>query len=185
MPEDTTMIRFDLNGRPVEVEVPGNTLLIDLLRDGFGLTGAKVGCGVGECGACTVLLNGEPVNSCLVFVASADGGQVTTIEGLAEGQLHPLQEAFIQAGAVQCGYCTPGMILSAKALLDKNPSPSREEVALSVSGNLCRCTGYAKIIEAVSLASQMLKPNELTVEVTGTDNGQGRLRDRMGWTSSD
>ena len=172
MHEDLTLIAFELNGRRVEAEVAGNTLLIDLLRDGFGLTGAKLGCGVGECGACTVLLNGETVNSCLVFAAAVDGQRVTTIEGLGEQQLHPLQQAFIEAGAVQCGYCTPGMILSAKALLDKNPVPTQEQIGLAISGNLCRCTGYAKIVKAVGIAGHLLQEK--------TNGGQFGLNEAAG-----
>ena len=130
--------------------VPAKKLLIDLLREDLGLTGTKVGCGEGECGACTVLLNGKAVCSCLLLAVEADGARITTIEGLAEGvRLHPLQDAFIQEGAAQCGYCTPGMILAAKALLDENPHPSRAEIKMALAGNFCRCTGYAAIIRAV------------------------------------
>jgi carbon-monoxide dehydrogenase small subunit len=127
---------------------------VELLREHLGLTGTKVGCGHGECGACTVLLDGEPVNSCLVFAAQCEGRDVLTIEGLSkDGTLDRIQDAFVEAGAVQCGYCTPGMIMSAYALLASNPTPSRAEIEEAVSGNLCRCTGYVKIVDAVELAA--------------------------------
>lgn len=151
-------LHFKLNGRPVAARVTADVLLVDLLRDQMELTGTKIGCREGECGACTVLLNGEAVNSCLVLAVCVDGSEVTTIEGLAAGKdLHPLQKAFAEEGAVQCGYCTPGMILSAKALLDRNKEPSEDEIAVAVSGNLCRCTGYAKIIKAVQKAAAELR----------------------------
>ncbi len=148
-------IRFKLNGREVEAEVEPNTLLLNLLRERFHLTGAKYGCGIGECGACTVLLDGEPILSCLTLAVEVDGREVTTIEGLAEdGELHPLQRAFLEEGAVQCGFCTPGMILTAKALLDENPNPSEEEIREYLKGNLCRCTGYINIVKAVKRAAE-------------------------------
>ena len=148
-------IRFKLNGREVEAEVEPNTLLLNLLRERFHLTGAKYGCGIGECGACTVLLDGEPILSCLTLAVEVDGREVTTIEGLAEdGKLHPLQRAFLEEGAVQCGFCTPGMILTAKALLDENPNPSEEEIREYLKGNLCRCTGYVNIVKAVKRAAE-------------------------------
>jgi carbon-monoxide dehydrogenase small subunit len=129
--------------------------LLELIRDHLHLTGTKEGCGTGDCGACTVLLNNKPVNSCLVLAIEADGKEILTIEGLAEnGKLHPLQEAFIEHGAVQCGFCTSGMILTAKAFLDENPSPSEEDVKRAISGNLCRCTGYVKITKAILAASK-------------------------------
>jgi len=141
---------MDVNGKRIVLEVEASAMLVDVLRDQLGLTGTKVGCREGECGACTVLVDGMAVNSCLVPALKVRGRRVETIEGLAsEGQLHPLQEAFVERGAVQCGYCTPGMIMAAKALLDKNPHPNREETKSGLSGNLCRCTGYSKIIEAV------------------------------------
>lgn len=144
-----------LNQQDVAVQVRPDALLVDVLRDELELTGAKEACGEGECGACTVLLDGEPVTSCLVPALKAQGREVVTVEGLSSsGELHPLQRAFIEHGAVQCGYCTPGMLMSAKALLDRNPHPSEEEIKEAVSGNLCRCTGYVKIIEAVVAASQ-------------------------------
>lgn len=127
--------------------------LLDVLREVLGLTGTKEGCGEGECGACTVLVDGKPVDSCLVLIGQVQGRAITTIEGLSNGkELHPLQQAFIDEGAIQCGYCTPGMILAAKALLDSNPNPGEEEIRRSISGNLCRCTGYQKIIKAVQAA---------------------------------
>lgn len=144
-----------LNGEEVTVQVKPSALLVEVLRDQLELTGTKVACGEGECGACTVLLDGEPVNSCLVPALKAQGREVLTVEGLAPlGELHPLQKAFVEHGAVQCGYCTPGMLMSAKALLDHNPSPTEDEIRLAISGNLCRCTGYAKIVEAIRAASQ-------------------------------
>jgi carbon-monoxide dehydrogenase small subunit len=144
-----------LNGEEVTVQVKPSALLVEVLRDQLELTGTKVACGEGECGACTVLLDGKPVNSCLVPALKVQGREVLTVEGLAPlGELHPLQKAFVEHGAVQCGYCTPGMLMSAKALLDHNPSPSEDEIRLAISGNLCRCTGYAKIVEAIQAASQ-------------------------------
>jgi carbon-monoxide dehydrogenase small subunit len=146
----TQTLNMRLNGEEVTVEVKPSAMLVEVLRDQLELTGTKVACGEGECGACTVLLDGQPVNSCLVPALKAQGREVMTVEGLAPlGELHPLQKAFVEHGAVQCGYCTPGMLMSAKALLDHNPSPTEEEVRLAISGNLCRCTGYAKIVEAI------------------------------------
>lgn len=143
-------IECTVNGRPVSVTVEPHWTLSRLLRRELGLTGTKEGCGEGECGTCTVLVDGGAFNSCLFMAVDADGRQITTIEGLAEGEsLHPLQEAFIEKGAIQCGFCTPGMVISAKALLDRNPRPSEGEIKVAMSGNLCRCTGYAKILEAV------------------------------------
>jgi len=139
-----------VNGRTHEVLAHPGERLLDVLRDRLGLTGVKEGCGTGQCGACTVLLDGRAVASCLMLVADAVGHEITTIEGLAPpGRLHPLQQAFLKHGAVQCGFCTPGMILSAKALLDQNPKPTEQEIRHALAGNLCRCTGYRKIIEAV------------------------------------
>ncbi|KYH31941.1 nicotinate dehydrogenase small FeS subunit [Moorella mulderi DSM 14980] len=151
-------IKLKVNGQEYQVEVPADITLLELLREYLSLTGTKEGCGKGECGACTVLMDGQAVNSCLVPAAKAEGSEVLTIEGLAspDGRLHPLQEAFISEGAVQCGFCTPGMIMSAKALLDQNPHPTREEIKVALSGNLCRCTGYAKIITAVEKAAAMI-----------------------------
>ena len=148
-------VTLSVNGEAREADVPSATLLVELLREHLGLTGTKVGCGHGECGACTVLLDGEPVNSCLVFAAQCEGRDVTTIEGLAEdGRLDGIQEAFVEAGAVQCGFCTPGMIIATAALLAENESPTRAEIEEAVSGNLCRCTGYVKIVDAVELAAK-------------------------------
>ncbi len=151
----TQTLTMKLNGEDVTVQVKPSALLVEVLRDQLELTGTKVACGEGECGACTVLLDGKPVNSCLVPALKAQGREVMTVEGLAPlGDLHPLQKAFVEHGAVQCGYCTPGMLMSAKALLDHNPNPTEDEVRLAISGNLCRCTGYAKIAEAIKAASQ-------------------------------
>lgn len=143
-------INIVVNGQSLEHEVPVKKLLIDLIREDLGLTGTKVGCGEGECGACTVLLDGKAVCSCMLLAVEADGSRITTIEGLAQaGKLHPLQDAFIEHGAAQCGYCTPGMILSAKALLDVNPNPGVDEIKQTLAGNFCRCTGYVSILNAV------------------------------------
>ncbi len=148
-------IKFLINDVATTAEVETSKLLVDFLREDLGLTGTKKGCGVGECGACTVILDGKAVNSCMVLAATIDGSSVTTIEGVNKGeQLHRLQQSFIDHGAVQCGFCTPGMILSAKALLDNNPKPTEEEIKVALSGNLCRCTGYHKIVAAVSAVSE-------------------------------
>ena len=148
-------IQLNVNGETYDVYVEPRRRLIDVIRDDIGLTGTKEGCGSGDCGACTVLIDGKPVNSCLVLAIDAKGKNILTIEGLSNGgKLHPVQEAFIKYGAIQCGYCTPGMILSAKALLDENPNPAEEEVREAIAGNLCRCTGYVKIVKAIlSLSS--------------------------------
>ncbi len=148
------VISTTINGRPRTLTVPANTNLLDLLRDHLGLTGTKCGCEIGECGACTVLLDGEPVNSCLVLAPQIAGRQVLTVEGLApDGKLHPLQESFLDHDAAHCGFCTPGMLLSAKALLDGNPRPTETQIRSAISGNLCRCTGYQQIVEAIAKAS--------------------------------
>jgi aerobic carbon-monoxide dehydrogenase small subunit len=148
--EMKTLINLKINGREYEVAVEPNTILADLLRQDLGLTGTKRGCGTGECGSCTVIFNGKPVNACLVLAMQAKGAEILTIEGLKPPQgLHPIQQAFVDKGAVQCGFCTPGMILSANSLLKKNPNPSEPEIREALSGNLCRCTGYQKIVEAV------------------------------------
>jgi len=151
-------VEFLLNGRQTAFTCIPNRTLLDVLRDDLGLTGAKDACGgEGECGACTVLMDGKLVNSCMVFIGQVDGHSITSIEGISNpGELHSLQKAFVEAGAVQCGYCTPGAILSAKALLDKNPNPSEAEIRESLSGNLCRCTGYTKMVDAVRLAAKDL-----------------------------
>jgi carbon-monoxide dehydrogenase small subunit len=152
----TNTVSLEVNGRPCRVEVRPDERLLDLLRDRLGLMGTKEGCGIGECGACTVLLDGEAVNACMVPAASMDGRRVLTIEGLEgpRGELHPIQQAYIDAGAVQCGFCTPGMIMSTFALLSKHPQPSHQEIKQALSGNLCRCTGYIQIFEAVQRAAQ-------------------------------
>lgn len=151
-------ITFTLNGKKQEFDVPVEWTLLRLLREGFHLTGTKCSCAEGECGACTVILDKEAVTSCIVMAVDVDGREVTTIEGLEQdGHLHPLQEAFIAVGAIQCGYCTPGMIMSAKALLDKNPHPTDEEIRVGMSGNLCRCTGYDKILEAIRMVADQIK----------------------------
>ncbi len=149
-------LSFMLNGKPVSLNVSPDTMLVDLLREDLGLTGTKLGCREGECGACTVLLDGEPVNSCLTPAPKVHGREVMTIEGLAEadGTLDELQTAFMVEGAAQCGFCTPGMILNAKALLDKNPDPGEAEIRAALSGVLCRCTGYRKIVRAVQTAAR-------------------------------
>jgi aerobic carbon-monoxide dehydrogenase small subunit len=147
-------IKLTLNGTPIGRDVEDSRLLVEFLREDLKLTGTKESCGVGVCGACTVLLDGKPISSCLALAVHADGCAVTTIEGIAEGdRLHPLQEAFLAHGGFQCGICTPGQILAAKALLDANPHPTRAEIQHWMMGNLCRCTGYYKIIEAISAAA--------------------------------
>jgi carbon-monoxide dehydrogenase small subunit len=158
---DKQKIRFKVNGAWREVETRPDRILLDLLREELGLTGTKKGCGEGECGACTVIMNGRTVLSCLIPALKADGAEILTIEGLAEeGRLHPLQQAFLEEGAVQCGYCTPGMLLSAKVLLDENPEPSVGDVKKAISGNLCRCTGYTKIIRAVRAAAEAMRGDQ-------------------------
>ena len=144
------LIKLTVNDREIEIAVEPNLTLTDLVRYELGLTGTKKGCETGDCGACTVILDGIPVNSCLVLAVQANGRKVTTIEGLeSEEGLHPIQDAFVEHGAIQCGFCSPGMILSAKHLLDNHPTPQESEIRTAISGNLCRCTGYQKIIEAI------------------------------------
>ncbi len=151
-------VGFTVNGERVEAEVDGRTRLLDLLRDRLFLTGAKEGCGEGECGACTVLIDGRAVNSCLVLAPQVDGKDVLTVEGLApRGGMHPIQRAFVEKGAVQCGFCTPGFIMSTYALLQENPNPTDEDIKTALEGNLCRCTGYAKILEAVHYAAALMR----------------------------
>lgn len=150
-------IELKVNGENYSIIVDTREILLDTLRYRLGFTGPKEGCGNGNCGACTVVLNGVTINSCLAFAVEAHEGEVTTVEGVAiGGQLHPVQQAFIDNGALQCGFCTPGFIVSAKAFLERNPNPTEEEIRLALSGNLCRCTGYDKIVRAVQAASQML-----------------------------
>lgn len=147
-------IRLTVNGRLEAVDITPSMTLLDVLREKLELMGTKEGCGTGDCGACTVLMNGKAVNSCLVLGVEAQGSDIVTIEGLGEGQeLDPLQEAFIEHGAVQCGFCTPGMIMAARGLLNENPDPTEDEIKLALSGNLCRCTGYVQIVEAVRAAA--------------------------------
>jgi len=147
-------LTFTLNGRPCATEVPAHWTVLDLLRDGLALAGTKDGCGEGVCGTCTVLADGQPIRACLVLAAHVRGRALVTVEGLeTEGRLDPLQTAFAERGAVQCGFCTPGMLLAARALLAENPTPTGQEVREALSGNLCRCTGYTKIVEAVLAAA--------------------------------
>ena len=151
-------VSINVNGVNYDKDIDPSLRLIDFLREELKLKGTKEGCGEGECGACTVIVEGKTINSCLMLASSVDGKNVITIEGVSDNnKLHPIQEAFMEVGAVQCGYCTPGMILSAKALLDKNPNANEEEIKSSLSGNLCRCTGYKKIIQAVILAEEKIK----------------------------
>ena len=148
-------VEFTLNGKLMSMEAEPHWTLLDVIRDHLGLTGTKKGCETGECGACTVLLDGKNVVSCLILIGEVEGKEVLTIEGMGrDGELDPLQKAFAEVGAVQCGYCTPGMIMSARALLNRNPHPTREEIMEAISGNLCRCTGYEQIIEAIQIASR-------------------------------
>lgn len=152
------VLELRINGENHAVATEPNVTLQEVLREQLGLTGTKKGCDTGECGACTVLMDAKPVSSCLVLAVEASGKEIVTIEGLArEGDLHPLQVAFHELGAIQCGYCSPGMILSAKALLDRSPDPSETEIQEAISGNLCRCTGYVKIIEAIQSAASMMR----------------------------
>ncbi len=158
---DKVRIRIKVNGDWVEAYVKPYQTLLEFLREELGLTGTKEGCGVGECGACTVILNGEPVKSCLVLAVEADGADVRTIEGMtSSGKLHPVQEAFIKTGAVQCGFCTPGMVMASYALLSEKPDPTEEDIKEALAGHLCRCTGYESIIEAIKLAASKIKEGE-------------------------
>ncbi len=151
-------ITLTVNGQKREVDVKPHTRLLDLLREDLGLTGTKEGCGKGECGACTVIMNNKVVASCLVLAPQADGAEIQTVEGLGgKEKLHPIQQSFIETGAVQCGFCIPGMIMSSKKLLDDNINPTKEEIKRGLSGNICRCTGYIKIIDAVEEASRKMK----------------------------
>jgi len=158
-------ISFYLNNELITLEVEPDELLVDVIRDRLGLTGTKVGCRKGDCGACTVILDGKPVNSCLKLAIQVNNCHMVTIEGLSkeDGRLHPIQEAFIESGAIQCGYCTPGMVLSAKALLDTIKNPTEEEIKNSIAGNLCRCTGYMKIIEAIKKSASLIEQGEVNL----------------------
>ena len=147
-------VHYTINGRRHEAYIEPNRTLLEVVRDELRLTGAKEGCGTGDCGACSMIVNGKLVTSCLMLAPQAEGAEILTIEGLAQdGQLHPVQEAFIEQGAVQCGFCIPGMILAGKALLDENPRPSQQEIREAIAGNLCRCTGYTRIVEAIAAAA--------------------------------
>lgn len=159
----THTIRMRVNGKDYTVDVPSQRLLIDCLRYDLGLTGTKEGCSVGVCGACTVLMDGQVISSCLTLAVLADGKEVTTVEGLArEGKLHPVQQAFIDYGGFQCGICTPGMVVAAKALLDENPNPSDDDIKDWMMGNLCRCTGYYKIIESIRGAAARMQTERVS-----------------------
>jgi len=152
-------LNIKVNNKDYKLFIASNKRLLDVLRDDLGLTGVKEGCAIGECGACTVIMNGKNVCSCMILAGQAEGAEIITIEGLEgpKGELHPLQEAFMETGAVQCGFCTPGMILSSLVLLKNNPSPTEEEIKEAISGNFCRCTGYKQIIEAVQLAAERMR----------------------------
>ena len=151
-------IQLKINGEEYKLEVKSNDTLLDIIRNRLSLTGTKRGCDTGDCGACTVLFEGRPVNSCLVLAIETDGKEVITIEGLTkEGKLDLVQEAFIEQGAIQCGFCTPGMVLSAKALLDENSNPTESEMKTAIAGNICRCTGYVKIVKAISSAAEKMR----------------------------
>jgi carbon-monoxide dehydrogenase small subunit len=150
-------VHFEVNGEAVQVDVETHWTLLQVLRENLHLTGTRAACEMGDCGSCTVILNGRAVNACLVLAVEVEGGSVQTIEGLArDGILHPIQQAFVDYGAIQCGFCTPGMVMASKALLDRNPQPTEEDVRHGLAGNICRCTGYAKIIEAVLAASRSM-----------------------------
>jgi carbon-monoxide dehydrogenase small subunit len=151
-------IKVTVNGILYELSVQPWETLLDVIREHLGLTGTKEGCGLGECGACTIIMDGKTVNSCLVLAVEADDRVITTIEGLANGdELHPIQEAFVECGGLQCGFCTPGMIMSTRALLEEKPNPSEEEIRKGIAGNFCRCTGYTKIIESVEMAAKNMR----------------------------
>jgi len=151
-------VRFYLNDRERVVETDSNRTLLEVLRTDLGLTGTKYGCGIGQCGTCTVLIDGKAKCACLTLIGQVNGRQVETVEGLSTGEaLHPLQNSFVENHALQCGYCTPGMLMSAKGLLDRNPTPSEEEIKRAISGNLCRCTGYVQIVKAIQKASEKMR----------------------------
>jgi len=172
-----TLVTLRVNGEVHEVAVPVHKTLLEVLREDLNLTGTKHGCELGECGTCTVLIDGEPWLSCLVLPIEIQGREITTVEGIAHnGTPHPLQAAFADLGAAQCGYCTPGILLAAKSLLDEQPEPTREEIKEALSGNLCRCTGYVKIFEAVELAARRMRSGEaeaLTSSTRAAGNGEG------------
>lgn len=152
-------ISVTINGEEHSREVEARLLLVHFIREELGMTGTHIGCDTTSCGACTVLLNGVPAKSCTVFAVAADGSEVTTVEGLGNGGLHPVQQGFTEKHGLQCGFCTPGMMLTSKALLEENPDPSEEEIRWGISGNLCRCTGYVNIVRAVQRASELMKEN--------------------------
>ncbi len=157
-PATSGTVSLEVNGEQIELDVPARRLLVHFLRDDLGLTGTHIGCDTGNCGACTVHLNGEPVKSCMLLAIQVDGATITTIEGLApDGELTVLQRSFNEHHALQCGYCTPGMLMSATALLERNPSPSEEDVRVALQGNICRCTGYVNIVEAVVAAGEVAR----------------------------
>src|SRR5215467_10351815 len=161
-PVHREVLTLCVNGEDHEILVPVHKTLLEVLREDLGLTGTKHGCELGECGTCTVLVGGEPQLSCLLLPIQIEGRDITTVEGLGStSELHPLQRAFAELGAAQCGYCTPGILLAAKALLDENPSPNRDQIRSALAGNLCRCTGYSKIVEAVELAAHTMGPREI------------------------
>ena len=157
--KDNITIRVTVNGIRYVQQVQSHTTLLKFIRDTLHLNGTKLGCGDGECGACTVIMDDKPVRSCIILAAEADGSEIITVEGLKvkEEELHPLQQAFLETGAVQCGFCTPGMLMAAKALLDKSPNPSEDEIKVAMSGHLCRCTGYKPIADAIKLAAERMK----------------------------
>jgi carbon-monoxide dehydrogenase small subunit len=172
-------VRFRVNGKGRTVQVPPYRLLLDCLRNDLGLTGTKEGCAVGVCGACTVLLDGKMVSSCLLLAAMADGAEITTVEGLArDGRLHPVQQAFVDCGGFQCGICTPGQVVAAKALLDENPAPGEEDIKDWMLGNLCRCTGYYQIVDSVQQAAAMRGRSGRGAAAAGARAGVGRARGR-------
>jgi len=159
------IINLTVNGIEYEIAVPPHRTLLEILREDLNITGVKQGCGIGDCGACTVLMNGLPVFSCLVLAMEAAGSEIITIEGIADGlNLHPIQKAFVEQGAIQCGFCTPGMVLNAYALIKENPEPTEKEIRQAISGNLCRCTGYQKIVEAVQAAAEEMKLKDRRIE---------------------
>lgn len=156
------LIQLEINGKVYDIPVEPRELLSDVVRQKTGLTGTKKGCGMGDCGACTVLVEGKPYLSCITLAIACHGKKITTVEGLAaqDGTLHPIQQAFVEHGAVQCGFCIPGMVMSAKGLLDRNPKPTRLEIKHSIAGNICRCTGYKRIVEAIEAAAETMSTEE-------------------------